>query len=99
MSRRLSRLQTRRQRLAWLLLPALLLRSLIPAGFRPIAGAGGPYLGFCPGAGALPQTVLAAPAAHHAHTHHDGGAPSAPGSHHHPACIFSGGATTEFAAA
>ena len=34
----LPHLRTRRQWLAWLLLPALLLRALIPTGFMPVAG-------------------------------------------------------------
>ena len=86
----------RRRRLALLVLPALLLRALIPAGFMPVAGGGGAYLGFCPGAGELPPhaSQLAAHAEHGSHTHHGAGAPHAPGSGHHPACVFSTGATT-----
>lgn len=87
----------RKRRLALLVLPALLLRALIPVGFMPLAGAGGAYLGFCPGAGALPPSAreLATHAAHLAHTHLAGGAPHAPGAiNHHPACLFSAGATT-----
>ena len=77
----------------WLVLPALLLRALIPAGFMPLAGVGGAYLGFCPGDGAGAPSVLLGHAHHHAHD--EGGAPGAPsGAHHHPACIFSLGATT-----
>jgi predicted DNA repair protein MutK len=89
----------RRRRLALLVLPALLLRALIPAGFMPIGGAGGTYLGFCPGAGALPAAnELATHASHSGHTHHSGGAPGAPGTQHNPSCLFSTGATTTFAA-
>jgi len=86
----------RRRRLALVVLPALLLRALIPAGFMPLAGAGGAYLAFCPGAGSLPPAVtkLATHASHLTHTHSDGGAPHAPGTNHHPACVFSAGATT-----
>ncbi|HXI68067.1 MAG TPA: DUF2946 family protein [Steroidobacteraceae bacterium] len=93
----LSQLRTRR-RLAWLLMPAFLLRALIPLGFMPFAGPGGAYLGLCPGAGALPPTAseLAAHASHAGHTHHPGGAPGSPGSHQ--PCVFSGGAATGFAA-
>lgn len=100
MTRALPQLRTRRQWLAWLLLPALLLRALIPAGFMPLAGAGGAYLGFCPGAGASPPPASepANHASHLAHTHHKGVAPGAPATHHYPACIFSSGALTEFAA-
>jgi hypothetical protein len=96
----LPHLRTRRQWLAWLLLPALLLRALIPAGFMPVAGAGGPHLGFCPGAGELPRGA-AAPAAHGSdlgHTHHGGDGRGIPATPHHPACVFSAGATTAFAA-
>jgi len=93
-------LRSRRQWLAWLLLPALLLRALIPAGFMPVAGAGGPYLGFCPGAGELPPGVAApaAHASHHGHAHHGGDGRGVPGTPHHPACVFSAGAATAFAA-
>ena len=89
----------RRRWLALLVLPALLLRALIPAGFMPLAGSGGPYLGLGPGAGALPPAAseLATPAWHFTHAQHAGGAPHDPGSNHHPACVFSAGATTAFA--
>jgi hypothetical protein len=86
--------------LAWLLLPALLLRALVPVGFMPLAGASGAYLGFCPGAGAVPPGA-AAPAAHASHlghAHHGGEGGSLPGNPHHPACVFSAGAATAFAA-
>jgi hypothetical protein len=91
----------RRRRLTLLVLPALLLRALIPAGFMPYAGAGGPHIGFCPGAGALPAGVvhLAAHAAHVAHAHHGSDGRGVPGTPHHPACIFSAGAATTFAVA
>jgi hypothetical protein len=95
--RGLSPLRTRRQRLASLLLPALVLRALIPVGFMPLAGSGGVHLGFCPGAGPVPaaRSELARHAPHHAH--HDGGAPGAPGTSHQAACVFSAGASTVFA--
>jgi hypothetical protein len=99
-TRALPHLRTRRQWLAWLLLPALLLRALIPAGFMPFAGPDGAYLGFCPGSGALQpgESELATHASHGGHTHHGAGAPGAPGTHQHPSCLFSTGATTTFAA-
>jgi len=87
--------------LALLVLPALLLRALIPAGFMPLAGAGGLYLGFCPGAGPLPPglSASAAHASHAEHGHHGGHGPVIPDpAHQHPACLFSTGATTAFAA-
>ena len=93
-----SKLRSRRQRLAWLLLPALLLRAVIPVGFMPLAGPAGAYLGFCPGAGPLPPAAsgLATHGSHLGHTHHPGGSPGTSGTHQ--PCVFSGGATTEFAA-
>jgi len=95
----LSNPRTRGRRLAWLLLPALLLRAVIPIGFMPLAGADGAYLGFCPGAGSLPASAeqLATHASHFGHAHHSGGVPGTPGTQHHPACVFSAGAATEFA--
>lgn len=91
-------LRSRRHQLTWLVLPALLLRALIPAGFMPLAGTGGAYLGFCPGAGAPDPSALVGHAHHHSHD--EGGAPGAPaGAHHHPACVFSVGAATATAAA
>jgi hypothetical protein len=79
-----------------LVLPALLLRALIPAGFMPLAGAGGAYLGLCPGAApaSAPREFLGHDTEPHRHGH--GGAPR---THQHPACIFSFGATTASAAA
>ena len=98
MTRAFTHLRSRRRQLTWLVLPALLLRALIPAGFMPLAGAGGAYLGFCPGAGAPEPSALVGHAHHH--THDAPGAPAAPsGAHHHPACIFSLGAVTATAAA
>jgi len=88
----------RQRRLTLLLvLPALLLRALIPAGFMPLAGASGAYLGLCPGAG--PATTASEVLGYRTHQHptHDQG--GAPGTHHHAACIFSLGATTASAAA
>ena len=102
MTQGLPHLSRRRRRwLALLLLPALILRAGIPAGFMPFAGPDGAYLGFCPGSGALPPAAhqLATDASHSGHTHHPGGAPGAPGAQHHPSCVFSTGATTTFAAA
>jgi hypothetical protein len=75
-----------------LVLPALLLRALIPAGFMPFAGSGGTYLGLCPGAG--PTTTPSELLAQHTQQHHRHDRGGAPGGHHHPACIFSLGATT-----
>jgi hypothetical protein len=85
----------RRRRLAWawLALPALLLRALIPPGFMPVAAGPGFALEFCPGAAALPPGL--AHAAGHAHRHHHGGSgqPSDPSSSHHAPCLFAASAT------
>ena len=91
----------RRRRLTLLVLPALLLRALIPAGFMPYAGAAGLHIGFCPAAGAMPPGVVYLPAhaAHVAHAHHGNDGRGVPGTPHHPACVFSGGAATTFAVA
>ena len=65
-----------RRRRWWVaaLLPALLLRALIPAGFMPAVGAGSLALVFCE-----PSALGAAgPGAHH---HHHGQDPTGHGSH------------------
>jgi DUF2946 family protein len=94
-----TRWRSRRHPLTWLVLPALLLRALIPAGFMPFAGTGGAYLGLCPGAGSLAPSALIGHGHHH-HADEERGAPAAPSGsgHHHPACIFSLGATSTAAA-
>jgi hypothetical protein len=95
----LSHLRTSRRRLALLVVPALLLRALIPVGFMPFAGTGGLSIGLCPAAAELPPGV-STPAPHAGqtgHTHH-GGSPGDTGTSHHPACLFSAGAATVFAA-
>src|ERR1700724_567732 len=74
--RELPYLRRRRARLALLVLPALLLRALIPMGFMTLADATGVSIGFCPGAGVMPG--LPADAVHaqyfgHAHAPHAGG--------------------------
>ena len=80
------------------MVPALLLRALIPAGFMPMAGAGGVSFELCPGAGALPPALAAQ--GHASHTGHDeaGHGTTDPGTAHHGACLFSAGASTTFAA-
>lgn len=95
-------LRRRRGRLALLVLPALLLRALIPMGFMPLADATGVSIGFCPGAGAMPG--LPADAVHaqhfgHAHAHHAGGRAGGGGALHHVPCLFASGAASAFAAA
>ena len=93
MTQALSQLRTRRRRLAWLVLPALLLRGLIPFGFMPVAGGAGLTIGFCPGEGALPPAVAA-----HYHEHH-GGHHGDPGAAHHAPCLFASGAAAAVASA
>jgi predicted DNA repair protein MutK len=88
----------RQRRLTLLLvLPALLLRALIPTGFMPLAGAGGAYLGLCPGA--VPANATIEVLGHHTHQHHTHDQGGAPSTQHHAACIFSLGATTASATA
>src|SRR5437764_15141392 len=60
MSAGLPYLRGRRRRFAALLLPALLLRALIPFGFMPLAGGNGLTLGLCPGEGALTSVLASA---------------------------------------
>ncbi len=110
MSAGLPYLRGRRRRFATLLLPALLLRALIPFGFMPLLGGSGLTIGFCPGEGALPAGLAAANvqllhAAHQAqHNHASGGAPHRgpedPGrSSHEAPCAFAANAKPVFAPA
>jgi hypothetical protein len=82
-------LRRRRRRLTAVLLPALLLRSLIPFGFMPIASHGGLSIGLCPGEGAMPA---AGAAAHSQHAHHHSGT-------HPPQCLFAASTAPAFAPA
>jgi hypothetical protein len=79
----LALLRRRGRRLTSWLLPVLLLRSLIPFGFMPMADAGGLSIGLCPGAGAMPAQMAVA---HSQHLHHHSG-------RHPPPCLFAVGAT------
>jgi hypothetical protein len=95
-------LRRRRARLALLVLPALLLRALIPMGFMPLVDATGVSIGFCPGAGVMPgQPADAVRAQHfgHAHAPHAGGRAGGGGALHHAPCLFASGAASAFAAA
>ncbi len=68
---------------AWLLLLALALRLVVPAGFMPAASAHGITLVACPAWGAAPAMT-----AHHAdHQRTDHGAPHR---HAEPPCAFAG---------
>lgn len=111
MSAGLPYLRGHRRRFATLLLPALLLRALIPFGFMPLLGGSGLTIGFCPGEGALPAGLVAANvqlqhAAHLGHDHSPVGAPHhggpgdpAHGSHDAPPCPFAASAKPVFAPA
>ncbi len=68
-------LRSRATWFAWLVLPALMFRALVPAGFMPMRDEqGGLAIMFCPG---VSDTSLAVrggdPHAHHAHHTADGG--------------------------
>ena len=79
-----------------LVLPALLLRALIPLGFMPVvAESGGLTIGFCPGESALPPAVAAAAADHQnsRHEHKHGGTEDASNATHHAPCLFAASAT------
>jgi hypothetical protein len=67
------------------ILPALLLRALLPFGFMPVAGSLGPALQLCPGA-------VVAGGAHH---HHGGG--GAPDGTAHAVCVFAASAAPALA--
>jgi hypothetical protein len=91
-------------RLAALLLPALLLRALIPFGFMPVLAGGGLTIGFCPGEAAVPPGLTAAhpsAAQHFDHLgHHPGGHAGEPaGGAHHAPCLFAASANPAFAPA
>ena len=81
----LSYLRTRR-RLALLVLPALLLRALIPLGFMPVAAGGGLAIGLCPGEGPMPSGVAG-------HAQHAGEGAGGRDATHHAPCLFASGAT------
>jgi hypothetical protein len=103
MSAGLPYLRRRQRWLTGVLLPALVLRALIPFGFMPVVAGGGLAIGFCPGAGLLPLGIAATHhslEAQHQHAGHSGGAPVDPGSAaHHAPCLFATSATAAFAPA
>jgi hypothetical protein len=81
--------------LALLVLPALVLRALVPVGFMPVIDGAGIHIGFCPGEAQPPGALSGAlAAAHPAHHHHHGGADhGSPASASHPPCLFAASAT------
>lgn len=86
--------------LALVLLPALVLRALLPVGYMPVIEGSGIHLGFCPGEAQPPGALSGPAAAHFAHHHHDGGANhGAPASVSHPPCLFALSASPAFAPA
>src|SRR5262249_55198435 len=94
MSAGLPYLRSRGRRWTALLLPALLLRAVIPFGFIPMVAGGGMTTGFCPGEADLPPGIAAA---HHVDSHaghsaaaHGGGghAGDLGGGAHHAPCLF-----------
>jgi hypothetical protein len=77
----------RRARIAFLLLPALLYRAAIPAGFMPMVDEQGQFaLVFCPGEVEV-RDVNNVHAAHH-HSHHDDSTRSGDRSKQHVPCPF-----------
>ena len=87
----------RSRRLLALVLPLVLLRLLLPAGFMPVATAGGMSIGLCPGEAAMVghARVHAGELAHHI-GHSGAGEPS--GEHHVP-CPFAASAAPAVASA
>lgn len=79
-----------RRRLAWALLPVLVLRALIPFGFMPMVDQDGVHIGFCPGEAQPPGAL-----AHHHHGDH--GTPGEGASH--PPCLFAQNASPAFVSA
>jgi hypothetical protein len=83
----LSGMRRRSRALLALVLPALVLRALIPFGFMPVAGNGGPTMELCPGAMA---------AGGHGPMHHEHGGGSLPGAAH-ALCVFAASAAPALA--
>jgi hypothetical protein len=80
-------------------LPLLLLRLLVPAGFMPMAGSGGLEIVLCPAAAALPPGVAMAHAGHHMHHAGHAGGSEPPAAEHHAPCLFAAGAAPPLAPA
>ena len=77
----------RQRRLTALVLPALVLRALIPFGFMPIAASGGPSIGLCPGTAGLPPGIV------HTHGSHAGTGGDGAGTIHHAPCLYAASST------
>jgi hypothetical protein len=89
----LALVRRRARRFTIILLPALLLRSLIPFGFMPMADARGVSIVLCRGEGAMPAGMAAA---HSQHMHHSGQHDGAHSGHEAP-CLFAASASPAFA--
>ncbi len=79
----LGRMRARSRALLAAILPALVLRALIPVGFMPVAASAGPEIQLCPG-------IVSAAGVHSGHHHHHE-AGSAEGSAH-SLCVFAASA-------
>ena len=98
MSAGLPYLRRRARRLTSLLLPALLLRALIPFGFMPLLSGGAVTIGLCPG-DALPGITAAHTGHAGEHAQHSGGTLGAPVGTHHAPCLYAASAAPGFAPA
>jgi hypothetical protein len=76
-------LRARARMLLAVVLPALVLRALIPFGFMPVAGHGGPAMQLCPGAAAMAGAASG-------HPHHEG--TGTPEGSAHALCVFAASA-------
>lgn len=88
MSALLPDLRRHRLAVALLVIPLLLLRSMVPQGFMPVA-AGDGLIGLCPDVAPLPPSLSAA----HLQHHHAGQHGDAAGAHHFTPCVFAASAT------
>jgi hypothetical protein len=86
-----------KRRLLGLVLPLLLLRLLVPAGFMPFSDGGSFGVALCPGEAALPPGL----AAHVGHAMHHAGHPGRgqPTAEHHALCLFAASAVPPVPAA
>jgi hypothetical protein len=85
----LNPLRARSRAILAVMLPALVLRALIPFGFMPVAASGGPAMQLCPGAAAMAGAL---PGRHHPLA---GGAPG--GAAHSTLCVFAASAAPAMA--
>jgi hypothetical protein len=81
-----------KRRLLALVLPLLLLRLLVPAGFMPMADSGGLGIVLCPDQAVLPPGLSVAHMGHHMHHAGHAGGTLPPAAEHHAPCLFAAGA-------